>query len=170
MVLIFPKALPLKQRALWLGASIISSIWFLYWICYDVIVWNKALTQARMENYVGLIVSIALAILGTQFAKRDAFEKVTLPLEQKIHKKVTENQQTLDAEPIKPVEHLQQTQNAKEEITRTDSGSFVPSGCKFYLGYLHTRPKSVEIPDKCLECEHVVDCLSPTARTISSCA
>ena len=166
--MIFTKALPVRLRVLWFGASIISSIWFLYWICYDVIVWNKALTQARPENYVGLVMSVALVILSTQLGKRDVFEKVKLPIEQNVHKKATENQQTREGKQITSIEHLQQIQPAKEEITQIASGSSIPSGCKFYLGYLHIRPKSVEIPEKCLECEHVVDCLSPTARTINA--
>lgn len=165
--MIFTKALPIGLRALWFGTSVISSVWFLYWICYDVLVWNKALTQARPENYVGLIVSIALAILVTQLGKLGILEKLALPLEQNVNKKGTNCQQTLEREQMKSIEHIQQIQPAKEETTQIASGGFIPSGCKFFLGYLHTRPKSVEIPDECLECEHVVDCLSPTARTIN---
>ena len=166
--MIFTKALPVRLRALWFGVSIISSIWFLYWICYDVIVWNKALTQARPENYVGLTVSIVLAILGTQLGKGNVFERVTLPIEQNVRKKPAENQETLEGEQIRPIELLQQIQTAKEETTQIASGSIIPSGCKFYLGYLHTRPESVEIPEECLGCEYVVECLSPTSSAINA--
>jgi hypothetical protein len=64
--LIPKKTLPTEIRALWYAASIISSLWFLYWICYDVFVWNKALTQVRPQNYVELTLAIALTILGTR--------------------------------------------------------------------------------------------------------
>jgi hypothetical protein len=33
---------------------------------YDVLVWNKALTQVRPQNYVELTLAIALTILGTR--------------------------------------------------------------------------------------------------------
>ena len=166
--MIFAKALPVKLRALWFVASIISSVWFLYWICYDVLVWNKALTQAAPANYVGFIVSIALAILGTQLGKLGISEKPMLPPEQNIHKKVNQKQQALDEERGQPIEQVQQIQPAEEETTQIPPGASIPPGCKFYLGYLHTRPESVEIPEECLECEHVVECLSPTASKIET--
>jgi len=166
--LIFARALPVKLRALWFVASIISSVWFLYWICYDVLVWNKALTQAAPANYVGFTVSIVLAILGTQLGKLGISEKPMLPPEQNIHKKVNQNQQALEEERVQPIEQVQQIQPAEEETTQIPPGASIPPGCKFYLGYLHTRPESVEIPEECLECEHVVKCLSPTASTIET--
>jgi hypothetical protein len=152
--LVFAKALPTELRALWFAASTISSIWFLYWICYDVLVWNKALTQAGPANYVGLIASVVLVILGTQIGKLGILEKLAIPLQLNLHR----NQQG---------QRVQQIQPPKEEETKqTLQDSEVPSGCKFHLGYLHTRPESVDIPEECLECEHVANCLSPTARTI----
>ena len=166
--MIFAKALPVKLRALWFVASIISSVWFLYWICYDVLVWNKALTQAAPANYVGFIVSIALAILGTQLGKLGISEKPMLPPEQNIHKKVNQNQQAPEEERVQPIEQVQQNQPAEEETTQIPPAASIPPGCKFYLGYLHTRPESVEIPEECLECEHVVECLSPTASKIET--
>jgi len=166
--LIFAKALPVKLRALWFVASIISSVWFLYWICYDVLVWNKALTQAAPANYVGFIVSIVLAILGTQIGKHRISEKPMLPPEQNIHKKVNQNQQALEEERVQPIERVQHIQPAEEETTQIPPGASIPPRCKFYLGYLHRRPESVEIPEECLECEHVVECLSPTANTIET--
>lgn len=179
---------------MWFVASIISSAWFLYWICYDVLVWNKALTQAAPANYVGFIVSIVLVILGTQLGKRGISEKPLPPPEQNIHKKVNQKQQALEEERVQPIdeeereqpieqlqqiqpaeeervqpsEQVQHIQPAEEETTQIPPGASIPPGCKFYLGYLHMRPESVEIPEECLECEHVVKCLSPTANTIET--
>ncbi|MFX1521600.1 MAG: hypothetical protein ACFFCD_16970 [Promethearchaeota archaeon] len=63
-------------RALWIGVSSISVIWFLYWIFYDVIVWNKTLSQLRVTNYIGLILSTVLAILGAVLGRQGIFEKL----------------------------------------------------------------------------------------------
>jgi hypothetical protein len=165
----FPKALPVRLRTLWFAASIISSVWFLYWICYDVLVWNKAVAQAGPANYVGFTASIALAIFGTQLGKLGILEKLTIPPEQNIYKKVNQNQQLPEWERIKLIEQVQQIQPPKEEeTTQTPPGASVPRGCKFYLGYLHTRPESVEIPEECLGCEYVVECLSPTSSTLNA--
>lgn len=165
--MIITKALSVRLGALWFVASIVSSVWFLYWICYDVLVWNKALTQVVPANYVGFIVSIALAILGTQLGKLGIREKRMILPEQKIHKEATTTQ-LLEGEGVQLIEQLQQIKPAEEETRQTPPGSSIPHRCKFYLGYLHTRPESVEIPEECLECEHVVECLSPTASTINA--
>jgi len=152
---------------LWFAASIVTSVWFLYWICYDVLVWNKALTQAAPANYVGLTVSIVLVILSTRLGKRGVLENRMLPSEQNVYK-ATESQQLLEGERIHLIEQLQQIQPAEEKTRQTPPGSSVPRGCKYYLGYLHTRPESVDIPEECLACEHVVECLSPTASTTNA--
>jgi hypothetical protein len=165
----FPKALPVRLRALWFAASIVSSVWFLYWICYDVLVWNKAITQAGPANYAGFTVSIAFVIVGTQLGKLGILKKLTIHPEQNVYKNVNQNRQVLEWERIQPIEQVRQIQPPKEEeTTQTPPGATVPRGCKFYLGYLHTRPESVEIPEECLECEYVVECLSPTASAINA--
>ena len=171
----FPKALPVRLRVLWFAAFTISSVWFLYWICYDVLVWNKTLTQAGTANYVGLIVSVVLAILGTQFGKLGVREKLTISPEQSVYKTVNQNRQLVEWERMQPIEQVQQVEQVQqiqppkeEETEQIPPGALVPRGCKFYLGYLHTRPESVDIPEECLACEHVVECLSPTANNVNA--
>ena len=167
------KTVPIKIRALWYAASILSLLWFLYWICYDVFVWNKALTQVRPQNYVGLTIFIALTILGTQLEKTGVSEKLMLIT--KIFRKKNRTKNTRKVQEIpeeKQLRHIGQTEQSQTvedaETRMSEENIKIPSGCTFYLGYLHKRPKSVEIPEKCLECEYVVNCLSPTARTIEA--
>ncbi|MEM3627933.1 MAG: hypothetical protein QXJ11_06590 [Candidatus Bathyarchaeia archaeon] len=33
-------------------------------------------------------------------------------------------------------------------------------GCKHFLGYLRKRPKNTPIPDECLTCERMIECLA----------
>ena len=159
--------LQVRLKALWFAASIISSLWFLYWILYDVLVWNKALTQANPANYGGLILSITLIILGKQLGKFGFFKKTKFLVEQSVPIKSTEKiqvqqvQQVLEGEQIQPIKQVQQIQPVKEEEKQIPQDSVVPPGCRFYLGYLHKRTKSSEIPQECLECENNVNCLSP---------
>jgi hypothetical protein len=165
--LILTKALRIRFRALWFIASAITLIWFLFWILYDIVVWNKALTQARPENYFGLIASIILLVLGIQFAKSSIFEKRIGPLDQKLEKKPakkTQIQQLKAGQQKQPAKQVHKIKPAKEKKTQMTQGSKVPPGCKFYLGYLHKRSELVEIPEECLECGNVVNCISPTVR------
>jgi len=43
-----------------------SFTWFLYWILYDVIVWNKSLIQVNILNYFGLITMVGLILLQSR--------------------------------------------------------------------------------------------------------
>jgi len=58
----------------------------LFWILYDIFVWNKALTQARPENYFGLIISITSLILGIKFGKNSTLGKSIPVLEHNSEK------------------------------------------------------------------------------------
>jgi hypothetical protein len=174
--LISKKTLPTKIKALWFAASIISILWFLYWICYDVFVWNKLLTEVRPQNYVGLTIFIALTILGTQLEKTGISEKLMLLGEivrkktrTKNTQKVQQTQQIPRKKRSKSIEQTKQIQPVEDVETQISKEKVkIPLECTFYLGYLHNRPKSVEIPEKCLECEYVVKCLSPTEPAIEA--
>ena len=163
MILI--KALPARVRALWFTVSTITSIWFLFWILYDIFVWNKALNQARLENYFGLIISITIIILGTKIGK-------SIPaLEHNLEKnriKKAQDQQLKEVQQKQSIEKVHELQHTKEKEKKILQDSEIPPGCKFYLGYLNKRPKNVNMPEECLECSNVVNCISPPARTIEN--
>jgi hypothetical protein len=80
---------------------------------------------------------------------------------QQVETEQIQSSMDVEHEQIPPVE-----EPVKDEAIQVPEGASVPRGCRFYLGYLHRRQKSVDIPEECLECGHVVDCLSPAARTI----
>jgi hypothetical protein len=66
-----PKASMHKLRALARAlclASAVSLLWFLYWIGYDIVVWNKPLFRAGLFNYVGAILSSAIFLAGSRLA------------------------------------------------------------------------------------------------------
>jgi len=167
--LILKKTLPVI-RALWFAVSIISSIWFLFWICYEALFWNKLLTQATAVNYVAFVLSIALLNIGIQLEKFSFFKKPKLLVEQNLPKKSTEKTQIQQVQQVQEGEQIQQIQHVKDGNRQIPRDSEVPPGCRFYLGYLHKRPKSVEIPTECLGCTQIVNCLlKENAIPINSC-
>ena len=164
------KTLLVRLRILWFAASIILSIWYLYWIWYDVVVWSKALTQVPLYHYAGLVLSIAFILLGTQIRRIRLTKKPTLFVRQSEQKRriqqtqqVQQVQQVPEAQPTSPTEQTRQIQPGKEEEKQMPQDSSIPPGCQFYLGYLRERPKSAEIPQECLLCLSVFHCLSLTA-------
>jgi len=157
--LVFQKTL-LAIRVLWLAVSGVSSIWFSYWIFYEALVWNKLLDQATLINYVALILSIVLFIIGNQLGRIGAFKKPKLLSEQILSEKFSEKNRMVSAQISSQGEQTQQIQLHSDEKKRKTLMPKGPPGCKFYLGYLPNRPKSVEIPEECLVCEQMVKCLS----------
>jgi hypothetical protein len=169
------KTLPILKIS-WIAVSTILAVWFLYWVYYDVSVWSKPLAQVQPVNYVGLIVSVALAIVGTQLGKIGVFKRLLPPSEQKqkVPKELRRKPQPTKRK-TQPIERTQESQPTAQEETKETTqteeslqvppGASVPPGCKFFIGYLHARPESTDIPEKCLECEHVVECMSPTSGT-----
>ena len=157
--MVFQKTL-LAIRVLWLAVSGVSSIWFSYWIFYEALVWNKLLDQATPINYVALILSIVLFIIGTQLGKIDVFKKPKLLSEQKLSEKFSEKNRMPYAQISSQGEQIQQIQLHSDEKKRKTLMPKGPPRCKFYLGYLPNRPKSFEIPEECLVCEQMVKCLS----------
>ena len=147
-------------RALWFSVSIISSIWFLYWICYEALIWNKVLTQATPINYIAFVLSITLIIIGTQLGKISIFTKPKLTPEQNFLKNFQEKNQMqhVQQEQTKE-EQIHQIQHANETKSQTPQNSKTPDHCRFYLGYLYNRPKSENIPEECLQCDQMVNCM-----------
>ena len=146
-------------RALWFAVSIISSIWFLYWICYEALIWNKVLTQATPINYIAFVLSITLIIIGTQLGKNSIFTKPKLLPEQNFLKNSQEKNHTQHVQQEQNEEQPHQIQHANEGKSQTPQNSKTPDKCRFYLGYLHNRPKSENIPEECLQCDQMVNCI-----------
>ena len=142
--MILTKTLQLK---LWFIISYALCIWFLYWIYYDHILFEKELAQANLLNYFGLATSIVLITLGTQlenfgFLKNRKLTKDNIK---------TKDIQTLQFQPLEK----------KEETNQRPQPLKIPRKCNFYLEYMHNRRKLGEMPEECLECENLITCLFP---------
>jgi cell division septation protein DedD len=51
-------------HAVWFSACTAALLWFMYWIFYDLIVWNKTLTQVYPLNYFGIALSVSLILFS----------------------------------------------------------------------------------------------------------
>ena len=49
---------------LWLSTCGAAILWFLYWILFDLIVWNKALVQVNPQNYLGIVLALSFAVFS----------------------------------------------------------------------------------------------------------
>src|SRR3990172_3283728 len=51
-------------QALWFSAWGAALLWFMYWIFYDLIVWNKLLVEVSPLNYFGVALSVTLMLFS----------------------------------------------------------------------------------------------------------
>jgi hypothetical protein len=141
----------LKYQALWYSSFIAVYIWFLYWVAYDFFVWQKPIAEVNPINYVGSIAAIAFMWAGTKIWKRNRT------------KAASPQQKLLPQQPPQPIP--QPTQKPiPQQPPKKPVPAAVPanSACAHYLGYLHQRQKSQEIPAECLTCENVIQCMGST--------
>ncbi len=146
-------------RTLWFTVSIISTIWFLYWICYEALIWNKILTQATPINYIAFVLSITSIIIGTQLGKIRILTKPKVLPEQKFlknsPKKIKHSTFNKNKTKNKPIKF----NTLMKEKARHPKTLKPQIKCRFYLGYLHKRPQSENIPEECLLCNQMVNCM-----------
>ena len=115
--------------------------------------------------------SITLLIIGTRLGKISFIKKPKFLVAQDFPKKITEKDQMQQVQQLQESKQIQQIQRVNDGKKRIPRDSEVPHGCMFYRGYLHKRPKSVEIPEKCLGCKQLVNCLlKENAPSMNSCA
>lgn len=181
---IISRNLPLKPphigivagyRVVWYCASLLMYGWFLSQIANDIFVWHKPISQISPTNYVGAIVAMALIWAGTKLFKIPQYIVVEQPRRQNLVKdneliKPKRRQSKLSSIPLQrqqatPVQPESPTQPKQEEMP-IQPVQTVPSilGCTRRLGYLHQTGNTKEIPDQCLICKDLIQCLSSTGK------
>ncbi|MEM2968051.1 MAG: hypothetical protein QXJ40_01650 [Candidatus Bathyarchaeia archaeon] len=73
-----------------------------------------------------------------------------MPIEHKVTVTVEEVKETVAEEPVLAEEHVE---------TREKS-----DGCSYYLGYLSERSSKDKIPDECMMCKDIVECMLKKAK------
>ena len=121
---------------------------------------EQVLTQATPINYVALMLSLTLFIVGTPLGRLGYFKKQKFHIKVNSAERLSEKNRITSAQTSSQGEQIQQVQLHSDEKKRKTLVLNGPAGCKFYLGYLPNRQKSMEIPEKYLVCEQVVNCLS----------
>jgi hypothetical protein len=105
------------------------------------------------------VLSITSIIIGTQLGKIRILTKPKVLPEQKFLKNSQEKNQTQHIQQEQNKEQTHQIQHANEGKSQTPQNSKTPDQCRFYLGYLHKRPQSENIPEECLLCNQMVNCM-----------
>ena len=127
-----------KFQIFWYAIFLSIYIWFMFWICYDLFVWNKTVFEVNVSSYVGSVISLACLWIGTLIWKRKGSRKQYLQEEilldkkdtlintEKISDKLFNNDDEINVEsavesvhvlPIQEIQAIQGTQVAQETQT-----------------------------------------------------
>ena len=70
-----------------------------------------------------------------------------------------ESLETPKAVPVEPPETVSEISESPEEAPAEVTKEPGPPGCPYHLGYLRSRPRDSFVPDVCLSCPRILDCL-----------
>ncbi len=70
-----------------------------------------------------------------------------------------ESLETPKAVPLEPPEDDSEIFESPEEAPAEATKEPGPPGCPYHLGYLRSRPRDSFVPDVCLSCPRILDCL-----------
>jgi hypothetical protein len=110
-----------------------------------------------MTNYVGAITAMALIWAGTKLFKtpRHVAQPPTPKQENIRHKDPKKLKQQQPQPQPQPEEQQIQPQPQQPEHPKPST-----PGCTHKLSYLHQPGKTKEIPDECLTCTQLIQCLT----------
>jgi hypothetical protein len=177
-----------KQQLFWYAISIAIYGWFMFWIACDIFVWHKPLLQGNIINYIGASASIAFIWVEARLLKSKRAKKKLNPPEQPKPQKPQEKQTeppkpqynvTQPASPSPPppkqthtnktklihtqhTEHLKNHQNPNPPTTLTQKPQphINNDTCIHDTGFLKNHQDTTQIPDECLTCTKLIECLA----------
>jgi len=88
-------------------------------------------------------------------------EKIVVSVDKQREPKEPQAQTEIEEEPQKPFKFLEAPKVEEEDfsVEPPELPSTRPAECPHYYGYLKKLPKNVPIPDECLGCLKIVECL-----------
>jgi hypothetical protein len=162
----------LNYRVIWFSASLFTYGWFLTWIAYDVFVWHKSITQVSLTKFAGAFAAMAMIWAGTfifkapkpvvvEQSKRQKTLKERIPRKRKHQTSKLASSAPSQAEQIPQIhtEPEPEPQPERKPIHKQPRETAATSArCS------HRIVNSLEIPDGCLTCTDLLQCLSKTGK------
>ena len=150
------------------GASTLAWVSWLIW--YDITVWSKDVTSILFSSRTAEDMFPTLGIdmrvihyflIGLTFLLSGALASLRVRSRaSKLNRK--------HPLPIQPQDDKRKGPMAKTFVKKEKAGALeekIFSGCRHGFGYLARRPKSTPIPDECIICQRLGDCMVATVVT-----
>jgi len=150
------------------GATTLAWVSWLTW--YDITVWSKDVTSILFSSRTGEYMFPTLGIdmrvihyflIGLTLLLSGAL--ASLRVRSKTSKPNRNNPLTIQPQNDKREEPMAKTLVKKEKAKALEEKIF--SGCLHEFGYLASRPKNTPIPNECIICQRLGDCMVATVIT-----
>lgn len=172
-----------KHQLLWYAISISIYSWFMFWIAYDIFVWQKTIFEWNIGNFLGALASIAFIWAEVQLCKNKQStpsidvakpQHLPQPLQQpklrKPYAKRTEPQKPNQLEQAKlrqkpaqpPPTQILTSPMPVQEIRETHTNY---ANCIHYAGHLAAHQDASLMPNECLTCTNLIQCLTSKKPT-----
>jgi len=168
----FPFTRILNYRVIWFSASLFTYGWFLTWIAYDVFVWHKSITQVSLTNFAGAFAAMAMIWAGTFIFKTPKPVVVEQPKRQKTlkeriprkRKRQTSKLASSAPSQAEQIPHIHTEPEHEPQPERKSIHKQPRETAATNARCSHRIVNSLEIPDGCLTCTDLLQCLSKTGK------
>jgi hypothetical protein len=145
------------------GASTLAWVGWLTW--YDITVWGKDVPLILFGSRAGEFISLGVGmkviyyfLIGLTLLLSGAL--AFLRIRSKVSKPNRTHPLSMQPQNDKREEPMAKTLVKKEKASALDEKIF--SGCRHKFGYLASRPKNAPIPNECIICQRLGDCMVAT--------
>ncbi len=157
-------------------SSVLVFAWVGWLTWFDITVWNKNLSEIFFGSRTGEAISLGLGMTvfyyfsigillltfgGILFLKKSIFSskpQQTLLIESK---QISVNDQNIRTD-VKSEEKKSEEKSPVKEENLVAQEERIFSGCLHHFGYLSSRPKDSPIPQECIICQRLGDCMVAT--------
>jgi hypothetical protein len=159
-----------------------SLTWYSYWILRDITVWHKSLNQIDPANWAGAIISIAIILSGAAIAKIHIGKKSFLAFARASSRKTPVGTNTSEGVQIAPIsvetktKSINQMEKPKRRTRRARIRTEKPKQpighsqeqfssaniCPHNLAYFSIRPRPKQVPEECIACRNLIQCVCLT--------
>lgn len=106
-----------RTQVVWCTFFAASFLWFIYWIRYDIVVWNKPFFEVSLFNYVAAILSLSFIFVG--YRLREVKNIMSISKKEEIEEQGNvKEQMNTEEDPLSVLQTLKNEENSLMEKKR----------------------------------------------------
>jgi|WetSurMetagenome_2_1015567.scaffolds.fasta_scaffold969327_1 hypothetical protein len=133
-----PQSNIIRFKSLSYSIMTAALVWYVYWILYDVAVWNKSLIQVNPLNYMGLTAMVGLILFESKIG---------------THRQSIRYRRSKSS-----------CEAPSFEMEKVMALPLRIGECPYNVDYFDQPNNGQEIPRQCIQCTNIIDCACRASR------